>query len=476
MNTIKNLIIILMITMSTMYAQIDRTKVPQEAKTPKFSLPKIQKAVLSNGLKIMLVEYRKLPIIQMQFVFQSGTTSDPVGKSGLANLTIRLIDAGTQTRDIMQIADEFSFIGTRFSASTSYDGSFISVMTLNKHIDKTLELTSDILKNAIFPVTEFERVKKEILTSLLQQKDRPEVIANKMFSKIVYGEDHPYGNATDGTDESVKNISIDDVKEFFSDHFRPDNATLIVVGDTKLKLIKNLLEKYFSDWQPKPTQHPNIPFASGLKETGIFMVDKAKAAQSQIRIGSIGVERSNPDYFALEVMNMILGGNFNSRINWNLREQKGYTYGARSGFSFRKAAGPFVASGGFKSSATDTCVSELIGEIRRMRETDITPAELVFAKNSLIRALPRSFETLGQIASQLANLVLYNLPNNYYDTYIKNIEKVTIKDVRRVSEKYLHPDKMAIVIVGDIELNKSNLEKLNIGKINILDASGKIIE
>lgn len=468
--------LVVLIAAGTMYSQVDRSQKPKEGKTPSFSLPKIQEGVLSNGLKLMLVEQSDLPIVQMQFVFQTGATYDPVEKPGVFNLMMRMMDAGTKKRSLLEISDEFAFLGSRFSASTNYDGTFISVTSLKKDLDKTLEITTDILQNSIFPETEFIRIKNETLTGLVQQKDRPEVIVGKVFSKILYGETHPYGNPVDGTEESVKNISIEDVRMLFDKFIHPDNATLIVVGDVKMNELKSLLEKHLKAWKNGENKIGNIPPVKAEFIPGIYIVDKAKAPQSQIRVGSIGVQRNTFDYFALEVMNMILGGAFNSRINWNLREQKGYTYGARSNFAFRKEAGPFSAGGGFKSSVTDSCVYEILTEIKKMRDTDVTDEELEFAKNSLVRGFPRTFETLGQIAGYLGSSVLYNLPDDYYNSYIQNIEKVTVQNVRAVSEKYLQPDKMVIVIVGDVELNKSALEKLNLGNVKLLDVNGKELE
>lgn len=476
MKTIKLLLSILILISGVAMAQVDRSKKPVEGTTPKFMLPKIQKTVLSNGLNVMLVEHGELPVIQMQFVFQTGATRDPLDKPGIANLTMRLLDAGTKKRTALEIADEIDYIGASLNASTGYDGSFVNVLTLKKHLSKVLEIVSDVLQNPTFPQSEFDRIKKEVLTNLLQQKDRPEVIVGKVFSKVLYGNKHPYGNPVDGTESSVNQISVDDVKAFYESYFYPNGATLIVVGNTKLAELKTALEKHLSTWKSKEIPTMATPKVYGDAPTGIFMVDKPKAAQSQIRVGAIGVSRGTPDYFALEVMNMILGGNFNSRLNWNLREQKGYTYGAQSGFAYRKEAGPFSTSGGFKSNVTDSCVSEILKEIKKIKETDVSEDELAFAKNGLVRALPRLFETPAQISGQLANLVLYNLSDGYFNSYIPNIEKVTVKDIRNVSEKYLNPDKMAIVIVGDVELNKGNLEKLNLGGVNILDADSKPVK
>jgi zinc protease len=473
MKTIKLILSTLILFSGITMAQIDRTQKPTEGKTPKFTLPAIERTVLSNGLKVMFVRHGELPVLQMQLVFQTGATADPLDKPGIANLTMRLLDAGTKKRTALQIADEIDYLGASFNASASYDGSFINVLTLKKHLGKVLDVVSDILQNPTFPQSEFDRIKKEILTNLMQQKDRPELIASKVFSKVLYGDTHPYGNSIDGTEASVNQITVDDVRKFYETFFYPNNATLIVVGSTKLVELKKSLEKYFVNWKPKEIVASEVPKVNATINPGLFMVDKPKAAQSQIRVGSVGVSRNTPDYFALEIMNTILGGNFSSRLNWNLREQKGYTYGARSGFAYRKESGPFSASGGFKSSVTDSCVSEILKEINKMMSSDISSDELAFAKNTLIRALPRTFETPAQISGQLAGLVLYGLPDDYFNSYIQNLEKVTIQSVRNVSEQYLHPDKMIVVIVGDVELNKTNLEKLNLGNVHLMDADGQ---
>lgn len=464
--------LMVVLIMGNLFSQIDRTQKPKAGKTPDFKFPKIQSLSLSNGLQVKLVEYHQLPIVQMQFVFGAGCSHEPRDKSGAFNLMMRLLDAGTKTRTIFDIADEFEYLGTRFSASTSHDGSFISILALKKHLEKSLELTADILQNSVFPDSEFNRVRNEVLTSLLQQKDRADVIANKVFSKIVYSENHPYGNPVDGTEASLNSIEVNDLRELYKKYFIPKNAVLIVVGDIKANELKKQLEKHLSGWKNGNQNIPDIPPVEMNFKPGIFLVDKPEAPQSQIRVGCIGVERNNPDYFALEVMNMILGGNFNSRINWNLREQKGYTYGARSGFTYRKQKGTFNAGGGFKSSVTDSCISELLNELRKMRESDVSEDELKFAKNSILLSFPRLFETPAQIAGQIANLIMYDLPENYFNLYVSKIKDVTVKDVRAVSEKYLISEKMSVIVVGDYKSNKNALENLNLGKIQLLDPDG----
>lgn len=453
--------------------QADRSKKPSPGPPRPVILPKVQRAALSNGLKIMLVEYHQLPIVQFNLVLQTGAVVDPPGKAGLATLTLRMIDEGTKTRTALQIAEELDFIGAKLSTSTSYDGCFIGLQTLKEHLARAVEIYADIIRNSTFPPKEFERVRKDLLTALIQQRDQPAAVATKVFARRLFGEDHPYGRPSDGTESSVTKISVDDLKSFYDAYVRPNNATLLVVGAVKLSELLPIIERSLGSWESKQVPEVNIPVPAEKANAGVYLVDKPQAAQSQIRVGHVGLPRSTPDYFPVLVMNTILGGGFNSRLNWNLREQKGYTYGTGSAFHFRKGAGPFTTMGGFRTNVTDSSVIEILKEIKRLKTEDIPEKDLRFAKDFLTRSVPRSFETPGQIAAQLSSLVLYGLPDNYFDTYIQNIESVTVADVKRVAEKYLQPESMLIAIVGDVAVIKSGLEKLGHGPIVVCDTEGK---
>lgn len=455
------------------YGQVNRTKKPEPQPTPKLTLPTIQHAALPNGLKVMMVEHHELPIVQIQLVFQTGTANDPAGKAGVANLTAQMIREGTARRTSLQIADDLEFIGANLNVNSSTDATFASLLTLKEQLFAAFDVYSDVLKNPSFPENEWNRVKKTHLTGLMQQKDQPVVVANNVFAGLVYGSDHPYGRPTDGTDASVNAIVLDDLKLFYRANYLPNNATLIVVGDVTLKEVMRTVEKYFGDWKSGTVVTPTFSLVRMIDSTRLYLIDKPQAAQSEIRIGHVGVARNTEGYFPLQVMNAILGGQFTSRINLNLRESKGYTYGARSGFAMRKEAGPFLAQAGVKSAVTDSSVIEFMKELRGICDADVTQKELDFAKNSLIRAIPQGFETPAHISGQLTNLVLYNLPDNYFNTVVQNYEKVTEADVRRVSQKYLHPASMDIVIVGDIALIKAGVEKLGLGKATVLDVDGK---
>jgi predicted Zn-dependent peptidase len=271
-------------------------------------------------------------------------------------------------------------------------------------------------------------------------------------------------------------MTTSDMKEFYSAHYRPNNATMIVVGDITLAEAKKALEAHLGSWKSGDRAKRSMSSPPAIASTGLFLVDKPEAAQSEIRIGHSGVARNNPDYFALTVMNTILGGQFTSRINMNLRENKGYTYGARSGFPMYINGGSFVASGAVKSAVTDSSVIEFMKELRLIRDADVTAEELDFAKKSLILREPRNFETPGQVAGQLQNLVLYNLPDDYFATYVQNFEKVTLADVRRVAEKYIHPSAMNIVVVGDVAKVRDGLGRLGYGEPRLIGADGRLVQ
>jgi zinc protease len=455
--------------------QVDRTKKPPPGPTPHLTLPKIQRAALRNGLEVRLVEYHKLPLVECNLVLATGTTVDPADKAGTANLVMRLLDEGTQKRTSLEIADALDYIGARLSASTTYDGSFVTLETLKEHLAAALDIFGDVLLHSAFPQSEFDRVKKEVLTSLVQQRDQPAVIANKVFASKLYGNAHPYGRPGDGIEESVEKITVDDLKVLYEISFRPNNSTLVVVGDVTLEELVPLLERTLGSWESRHVEGATLRAPEGERKATIYLVDKPQAAQSEIRIGEVGLARSTPDYFPVLVMNTVLGGSFNSRLNWNLREQKGYTYGTGSQFQFRKGRGPFSTFGGFKTSVTDSSITETLKEIRLLQSEEVAGGDLELAKEFLTRSLPRTFETPRQIASQMATLVLYGLPDDYFDTYIQNVEKVTAQDVRRVAEQHLSPDNMTVVVVGDVAAIRSGLEKLNRGPVALCDSEGQVL-
>ncbi len=443
---------------------------PKGGPNPKLVLPKIQKEKLSNGMELWMVEQKELPIVSMNMVFKSGSASEPADRVGVANMTASLLDDGTTTRSAEQLANELRQIGiSGIGSGSGWDSTNVSVQTLTKHLDKALELYADVVQNPAFPASEVESLRARSLVGLRQQKANPNAISNVVYNKVLYG-DHPYGR--DNTEATLKAIGRDDLVKYYESVYKPNNATLIVVGDFNRAALKSKIEKAFAGWKPGTVANGTLPEAAKLDKTAVYLVDRPNSAQSVVSIGHVGIDRMHPDYFPVLVMNTILGGGFTSRINMNLREDKGYTYGARSGFSFRRGAGPFSAGGDIQTAVTKEAVAEFMRELNDIRGgRPVTEKELDYNKQSLIRRYPAGFETNGAISNQLANLVTYGLPDSYFNDYIAKINAVSVADVNRVAKQYLDPSKMAIVIVGDRKVIEPGLKDLGYS-INILNADG----
>jgi len=348
----------------------------------------------------------------------------------------------------------------------------MSLHTPVAQMDSALALFADIVLRPSFPSNEFDRIKKNRLTDLIQLKDRPTAIANQAYASILYGSSHPYGQALIGNEASVTSLATNDLVSFYKAHFFPNNSTLIVVGDVTPAQIERKITAIFGSWQRGTV--PSYQLTDAVKPTGttIYLIDKPGAAQSSFRIGTIGVPRSTKDYFALTVMNTILGGSFTSRLNQNLRETHGYTYGASSRFDMRRAAGPFTASAEVVSAKTDSGLIEFMKELNAIRDT-VPATELLKTKRYLQLGLPADFETTQQIAGALVPVALYNLPLDYYNNYVQNVEAITQADVQRVARQYVNPSALAIVIVGDRKSIEAGIKAVNAGPVSIRDFGGQ---
>jgi predicted Zn-dependent peptidase len=453
---------------------LDRSKVPTLGPPPKVSLPPIVTRQLSNGLKLMVVEQHELPLADFVLVVGSGGTMDPASKGGVANLTSAMLTEGTTSRTALEIADQIAFLGIGLNAGSNWDAATINLHTPTSQLDSALALFSDVVLHPAFRTEDFDRVKKNRLTALVQLKDRPTAIADQAYAAILYGTSHPYGHNLLGTEASITGMTTADVQSFYRTNFVPNNSTLIVVGDVTADQVEKKISALLSGWQRgsiSPFQFGDAPKAGA---TTVYLIDKPGAAQSSFRIGAIGVPRSTKDYFALNVMNTILGGTFTSRLMQNLRETHGYTYGARSRFDMRRSAGPFTASAEVVAAKTDSGLVEFMKELNAIRDT-VPTVELNKAKRFLQLSMPGDFETTQQIANQLIPVVLYGLPLDYYNNYVSNIESITQADVQRVARQYINPASLAIVIVGDRKNIESGLKAVNAGPIMIRDFFGQPI-
>ena len=429
-------------------------------------LPPAAERRLANGMRLVVVEQHELPLADFALVVGAGSESDPAGREGLATMTAALLDEGTAGRTALQIADQTSFLGVALDAGAGWDASEVTLHTPVDRLDSALALMADVVVRPSFPVREFERVRRERLTGLLQLRDRAPAIADRAFAQTVFGAAHPYARPGGGTEASTRALTRADVQQFYAAHWRPNAATLVVVGDVRADDVARRVERAFAAWRPAAVPAVVAPAAPAPRATAVLLVDKPGAPQSSVRIGLPGVARTTPDYFPLLVLNTILGGSFTSRLNQNLREARGYTYGAGSGFAMRRGAGPFQASAEVTAAKTDSSLLEFMKELRAIADT-VPTAELDKAKQYLVLQMPGQFETTGAIAGQLIPVVTYGLPLDYYNSYARRIQAVTRADLRRVARQYIDPAKLAIVVVGDRKSVEPTLRALNLGPVTV---------
>jgi len=447
----------------------DRSKPPALGPAPSLKLPAIQKQKLSNGLAVWIVEHHEVPLAQINMIVRSGSAADPIGKYGVGSLTAAMLDEGAGTRSSLQLADDLEFLAANLSTTSSFDYSAVRMSVPVSKLGDALPLMADVALRPTFPANELDRLRKERLTALLQARDNPAQLIQLAFPRIVYGETHRYGTSANGLPPAIEAFTVADLQAFYRAHYRPDNATLIVVGDVTPGSIMPMLEKSFGAWKSEGMAAlvAAVPTAPQLKSRQIYIVDKPDAPQSQIRIGWVGVPRSTPDYAALEVLNTILGGSFTSRLNQNLREQHGYTYGASSAFDMRQSAGPFLAAAGVQTDKTGPALQEFFNELNGILKP-ISDAELQKSRNYVALSFPAEFETTGDLARKLEDLVVYNLPETTYSDFVAAVNKVTAADLQRLAAQYIQPDKMAVVVVGDRKQIEPAIRELNLGPVNIV--------
>lgn len=449
-------------------APIDLAKPPVLGAPPALRVPPITTRQLPNGLRIVVVEQHELPIADVILQIRTGGEADPANHTGTAALTSALLTEGTTSRSALQIADQAAYLGVRVGASSGWEQSTVSLHAPTAQLDSALALFADIALHPAFPAPDLERVRKVRLTALQQLRDRGPAIADRAYATALYGEQHPYGRPLAGTEASIAAISRADLHTFYDSYYRPNNATLLVVGDVKPDDVERRAQALFGGWTRADVPVPTNATAQAPKATALVLIDKPGAAQSSFRLGGIGAPRSTRDYFALQVLNTILGGSFTSRLNQNLRETKGYTYGAGSGFSMRRLPGPFTASAEIVSAKTDSALIEFTRELRAIRDT-VPSDELAKAKRYLQLGLPEDFETTGSIAGQMLPLITYGIPLDFYNTAVQSIGAVTQADVQRVARQYVDPDHLTLVIVGDRKTIEPGLRALNPGEIVVRD-------
>jgi zinc protease len=447
---------------------VDRTTAPPPGQPRPYRFPPVRRTVLENGLRVLVAENHNAPLVSVRALVRSGADHDTAEVAGLAGITAELLDEGAGKRDAIRLAEDIGLLGGSLATGADWDASYASIDVLSVNANPAVDIFADVVQRPMLPASALERVRSERLNEILQQRDEPSAIAAKRFSNLLYGRG-TYGNSVIGTAESVARISIDDIRRFYAEHYVPNNTSIVVAGDIDATGTIDLIRSCFAEWKrgkepPRPTITP-----VAIDGNRIYLIDRPNAVQSEIRVGHIGVPRNCEDYFALTVMNALLGGVFNSRINLNLREKHGYTYGARSAFAFRRLAGPFVVSAPVRNEVTLESINEMLNELRRIRGGDIEPRELEDTKNYLTGVFPATVQTSSDIAGRLLDMELYDLPKDYFDRYRENIDAIAADDVVRVARQYIDPDRSLIVIVGNATQVREPLGTLGI-PIHDLDA------
>ena len=452
---------------------LDRTVVPPPGPTPVLRVPTWTKTQLANGATLIVSERHNLPLVWFTITFLGGSNQfEPEGKRGVAAMRASMLSEGTATKTGDQLSDALQLLGTGIGSGVGGEEGALSFVSTTKNFEPTLAILADEMLNSTFPADALERLRGRTLVNLTQAKDQPVIVGAQVFAKILYGNAHPYGQRV--TETSVKAITREDVMAFAKAYYQPGRAIITVVGDITPMKAKAVVEKSLAAWSKggdKPSfDYPKLP---ELQPAKIYLVDKPGAAQSVFNIGLPGPPRNTPDYFALQVLNTILGGQFQSRLNANIREQKGYSYGVNSNFGYGKGPGAFRAGGSIVSAKTDLALIEFMKELKGIvGEKPITDEELKTAKDSLIQGLPQRFSSVSAISNSITSLVTQGLPDDYYQQYAKNVSAVTKEDVLRVAKHYIDLNHLAIVIVGDRAEVEAGLKATNIAPITLIDIEG----
>ena len=446
----------------------DRT-LPVTHEPPRLGQLQIQTQKLSNGLLVACVEQRHLPIVDIELVVRAGAALDGPRNAGRAVMVAEMLDEGTLTRDVMQIAEEVDYLGAHLSTSAGWDTTLLGLHVLTSRLHEAMDIMADVLLAPSFPADEFERKKRERLTSIQQDRDEARVLANKAMARGIFGPDHPYGYPTGGTYASIEALTLADVRAFYEAHYKPDNAYVVIVGDIAFADAVSLIEDKLGSWQGHSATRPPHVETPAQDATRILLVDKPRAAQAEIRVGHIGPARATADYFPLVVMNTMLGGSFTSRLNLKLREEMGVTYGASSKFGWRTRGGLFWAASAVDSEAAAASVAVMIDEMRRMREEPVDIVEMERAAQYIAYGLPRAFETTEDIAAHIREQLLHGFPPEYWPRYVDRVLAVTPAEVRDVAARHLHPDRAVAVVVADRTAVEADLRATGLGDVIITD-------
>ncbi|HXE81030.1 MAG TPA: pitrilysin family protein [Vicinamibacterales bacterium] len=448
--------------------RVDRTRLPALRPDPPFRFPSIAKTRLESGLSIWAVEHRSLPVVTAVVLLRVGSAADPDDQPGLASLTGDMLDEGADDRTALEVNDALARIGAQFDTEVSPDATILTLTTLARFRDRALGLLGDIVIRPRFEPHEFQRVRQLRMSRLRQLRDLAPAVADRAFASLVYA-GHPYGHLAIGTERALEQLQLEDVIRFHRQAYVPSEVTVIVVGDGTHEELTAAAAEAFGSWQGDSRSAAlDDALARSLEDPGadsahVAIVDRPGAAQSELRIGHAAARRKTPDYHALLVLNAVLGGQFVSRINMNLREDKGFTYGARTSFDFRRGPGPFLLQVSVQTDVTGPAIRESLNELRDIRDRrPVDARELELAKASLTRGYPRNFETAEQIARSATQLALHDLPDGYFEAFVPTVAALDLDAVARAAQTYLKPDRLTTVIVGDRAVVEPQLAEIGL--------------
>jgi zinc protease len=448
---------------------VDRTRLPSPGPPASYTFPEIRRRTLDNGLRVCTIEHHEVPLITSFVLLPVGSSQDPEQHPGLAAITGDLLDEGSGDLDALQVHEALGRIGAHLDTEVGADATLLELTTLEQHAPRALQLLASMVREPRLEERDFDRVRELRLNRLIQLRDMPPAVADRVFTQLLYAE-HPYGHLPIGTEASLRGVTLGDVVAFHRRAYSPLHATVILVGHASHDRLAALVESAFGMWEPHADFAGDLVDISALgvppsRGGRLATVHRPGAAQSELRMGHVGVPRSTPDYHPLLVLNMVLGGQFVSRLNMNLRESKGYTYGARTSFEFRRGPGPFVFQTSVQSDVTADAVREVLRELETIRtDRPVTPQELELGRAALTRGYARNFETAEQLGRAAAQLALYGLPDDYFTTFVPRVLAVGEADVTRVAQRHIDPARLLTVVVGDRDKIGPALAHLDLGE------------
>ncbi len=456
----------------------DRSTIPLPEGEVPVHFPSFERATLGNGLKLIVANRPDVPVVELRLVMDAGYAADQFSRPGTANLTMAMLDEGTKTRSSLEISEDLALLGANLGTGSTLDTSFIGLSALSDKLEPSLEIFADVLLNPAFPPKELERLRKVYLAALSQEKTQPMSMALRVVPKLLYGAGHAYAQPLTGTGtaETLAALTRPDLQQFHDTWFRPNHATLIAVGPVTVAGLKPQLERLLGGWQAGDIPAKRIPFVDEKPNHTLYLLDKPGADQSVIIAGQLLPPRSTPDDLAIEMMNDVLGGQFTSRLNLNLREDKHWSYGSRSLIYNARGQRPLLAYAPVQSDKTSESIREIRDEFTSIvGKRPATPEEVTVAKRSNTLSLPGQWETDGAVLGSISQLVAFGLPDNYWDTYAQAVRSVTTAEVNEAAHEYLKPADLVWVVVGDRKLIEPGLKQLGFDRIQLIDADGKLL-